>query len=370
VKMGIFQNLRQRFTQGTLNKETMQVSWTESSAKYTSTFMMSVNAFVAREFSKLDIDHRIFKKTGDKYLVTDKLGSDIFEVLNFSPNGYRNNTEWKREIVKRLMSGIPVYLFPKRSNGRLESLTFTSVEEYQKHPDDIIVLTSPIHVSTNATLYDNILTSIGRQLSTNDVKAYLKVNANIKSIDSDGSAFVAEAKKQLKMFQEVGSYNGIGIIDGKADLVELNNTYSSLPQESIDIIKREILNGYGFSEKLLTGEYTETDYKNFFNNVLKPIVKEFENELTYKLLTTNARVNTGDKNSFERIFVSSDLMKFATVSELIKLSESNTNGAFLTVNEIRQLMGFDPIDGGDVFRTNLNSQEISYDKNNEVKNES
>ena len=82
--------------------------------------------------------------------------------------------------------------------------------------------------------------------------------------------------------------------------------------------------------------------------------------MTYKLLTTYARVNTGDKQSFERIAVSVDAFRFAGVGQLIKLAAANTNGAYLTVNEVRKLMGFDPIEGGDVFRTNLNSTEIEY----------
>ena len=85
-----------------------------------------------------------------------------------------------------------------------------------------------------------------------------------------------------------------------------------------------------------------------------------ETELTYKLLTTNARVNTGEKETFERIVISIDVFKFASVDQLTKLAEANTNGAFLTVNEIRKYFGNDPISGGDVFRTNLNSTEVQY----------
>ena len=71
-------------------------------------------------------------------------------------------------------------------------------------------------------------------------------------------------------------------------------------------------------------------------------------------------MNDGVKNRFERIVISVDTFKFASVAEIINLASANTNGAFLTVNEIRKLMGYDPISGGDVYRTNLNSQEVKY----------
>lgn len=355
--MGLFDGMVRRLT-GTIDKKTQRVSWSESTVNYTSAFMLSVELFIAREFSKLDIGHRVYNKTQDgKYLTRDKLGSDIFEVLNYSPNGYKNNTEWKRQIASRLVSGSNVFLKPKYTSGKLSALEFVDVTDYEANPSDIIAITSPVYISTNSQLYDRILTNIGVQLDENKMRGLLKVNAAINSKSDD---FKEKALEQLRAMQEVATYNGIGFIDGKSDFVELKNEYSKIDPEAVNIIKREILNGFGFSEKLLTGEYTEEEYRHFFDNVLAPIIKEIETELTYKLLTTNARINTGEKKSFERIVISVDVFKFAGVDQLIKLAESNTNGAYLTVNEIRQKMGEDPIEGGDVFRTNLNSTEISY----------
>ena len=358
--MGILQSVVKMF-RGDIDVQTQHVTWNDTTAEYTSAFMASVVLFIAREFSKLTINHRIYRKQPDgSYLTSDKLGSAEFEVLNYNPNGMRTNSEWKREIIKRLMAGGNVYLRPVRRNGVLVSLEFTDIATYEKKPDDILVITSPIYSSKNASLYDRILNNIAVQLDSNKLRGFLKINA---AISSNNTNFKDTALNQLKAMQEVASYNGLGVLDGKSELVELKNDYSTIPPETVAIIKREILNGFGFSESLLTGEYTEDDYRHFFDNVLAPIVNEFQTELTYKLLTTYARINTGDKQSFERIAVSVDAFHFAGVSQLIKLAAANTNGAYLTVNEVRKLMGFDPVEGGDVFRTNLNSTEISYTDN-------
>lgn len=357
--MPIFQSVV-RFLTGKVNKQTQHVTWSDETVKYTSAFLLSVNVFIAREFSKLDIDHRVYQKQDDgKYLTTDKLGSDIYEVLNYSPNGYRNNTEWKREIAKRLATGATVYLKPKHQHGKLVQLLLVDADAYNNDQENVLVITSPIQISNSASLYDSMLTNIASQLNTNKLRGFLKVNA---SISSKSQNFKQVALEQIKVMQEVAEYNGLGVLDGKTDIVELNKDYQTIDPESVNIIKREILNGFGFSEKMLTGDYTEDDYKHFFNNVLAPIIKEFETELTYKLLTNNARINTGDKQTFERIVISVDVFKFANVDQLIKLASSNTNGAYLTVNEIRARMGYDPIAGGDVFRTNLNSTEVKYEE--------
>lgn len=355
--MGVIESVV-RMMRGDVDRRTQVVTWSDQAVQYTSAYMQSVIYFVAREFSKLDIRHRVYVRQEDgKYLQRDKLGSDIYEVLNYAPNGYKTNAEWRRQIATRIMTGATVYLQPIRKNGTLTALKLTDQEGYNKAPDDVLAITSPYYISSNASLYDNILTNIGRELSGNNLRGFLKVNA---AVGSSVDTFKKTAIDQLKVMQDVASYNGLGILDAKADVVELNNEYKTIPDEAVKIIKREILNGFGLSEALLTGEYSEADYRHFVDQVLSPLVNEFEVELTYKLLTTNARINTGKKDTFERVKISQPVTKWASMDQIVAVAKANTNGAFMTVNEIRTLLGYDPIEGGDTFRTNLNSVEVKY----------
>lgn len=364
--MGVIESVV-RMMRGDVDKRTQVVTWSDQAVQYTSAYMQSVIYFVAREFSKLDIRHRVYVQQEDgKYLQRDKLGSDIYEVLNFAPNGYKTNAEWRRQIATRIMTGATVYLQPVRKNGILTALKLTDQEGYNKAPDDVLAITSPYYISSNASLYDNILTNIGRELSGNNLRGFLKINA---VVGSSAEAFKKTALDQLKVMQEVASYNGLGILDAKADVVELKNEYKTIPDEAVKIIKREILNGFGLSEALLTGEYTEADYRHFVDQVLSPLVNELETELTYKLLTTNARINTGKKDTFERVKISQPVTKWASMDQIVAVAKANTNGAFLMVNEIRVLMGYDPIEGGDTFRTNLNSVEVKYGDDDQDKTE-
>lgn len=363
--MGVIKSVV-RMMRGDVDKRTQVVTWSDQAVQYTSAYMQSVIYFVAREFSKLDIRHRVYVRQEDgKYLQRDKLGSDIYEVLNYAPNGCKTNAEWRRQIATRIMTGATVYLKPIRKNDILTSLKLTDQEGYNKAPDDMLAITSPYYISSNASLYDSILTNIGRELSGNNLRGFLKINA---AVGSSVDTFKRTALDQLHVMQDVASFNGLGIIDAKADVVELQNEYKTIPDEAVKIIKREILNGFGLSESLLTGEYSEADYRHFVDQVLSPLVNELETELTYKLLTTNARINTGQKATFERIKISQPITKWASMDQIVALAKANTNGAFLTVNEIRTLMGYDPISGGDTVRTNLNSVEVKYDQETEEEN--
>lgn len=365
--MGILDNVVKRFTGKVSNKKTQQVVWNDEITRYTSSFLLAVHSFIAREFSKLEIEHRIYTRLGDSTGIGNKYGSSIYEVLEYNPNGFRTNREWKRAIILKLVQGQDVYLLPRYNGpGDLISLTFTDKEMYLKNPDDVVVITTPFTVSRNVQLYDEMLTSIGEHLRTNKVKAFLSLNTQV----ANGSDFNEKVQSIIKNMQEVGSYNGIGFLDAKTKLEELKHEYSPIGDGVEEIIKRELLNGFGLSEKLLRGEYTNTDYRNFFETVLRPVIDEIETEFTYKLLTTNARVNRPEKQSFERITISyQTLDKFASPQDLTRLMEANTNGAYLKVNEVRQLLGYDPVEGGDVFRTNLNSTEVQYGENKNKKDD-
>lgn len=353
-----------KLSSGYFDKKTNSVKF-DDHVDYSSNFVTSINNFIAREFAKLEFRHKIYTTLQDgTQTKEDKLNSDIYETLTYAANDEDSNTVWRTKMINTLLTAGRVYLKPKYDNTySLKSLPITTAEEFKKNKNDVIVLVSPfVSNDNNTSLFDALLSSIANDISNQPMKAYLKINAAINSANSD---FATKAKEQLAVMSDVSSINGIGILDGKTELIELKNKYSSIDAETVKVVKQEVLNAYNFSEKLLNGQYSETDYKNFFESVIRPLIDQIEKEFTYKLLSNNARINTGKKTSFERIKLEVDMFKFASVSDLISLTNVNTNGSILTVNEVRKLYNVEPIVGGDVFRTNLNSVEIKKENTEE-----
>ena len=158
--------------------------------------------------------------------------------------------------------------------------------------------------------------------------------------------------------QESSSYNGLTPVDNKTEIVELKKDYSVLNKDEIDLIKSELLTGYFMNENILLGTATQEQQIYFYNSTIIPLLIQLEKELTYKLISTSRRRIKKDNLYYERIIVDNQLFKFATLKELIDLYHENINAPIFTQNQLLVKMGEQPIEGGDIYVTNLNAVAV------------
>ena len=347
-------------TTGRLDKRTQRVNgWEQASIEYTSAFVTNIHNKIASEISKINFNHVQYEiNTGGADIMRTKAGSDIDEVLNWAPKGKQNSTEFWRQMTKKLLLNKMVTLVPTwKNNGVTVDLTdlqfLGDAQSYNE--DDTINIVSPFYTDSKTSILDNALSSISEKLNQGKLRGFLEVNANL---DSGRKQFKDKALETIELMQEVSAYNGIGVKDAKSNLVELKNNYSVLNQEEIDLIKKELLSAYFMSESILLGTANQEEQMAFYSNTILPILTQLEKELTYKLLTSQERRITRYKKYYERIVIDNQIMKFATIKDLIDFWHENTNAPTLMVNEMRLLMGMNPTEGGDVYLTNKNSVAI------------
>lgn len=357
--MGFYENVVQIAT-GKLNRRTQRVeTWGNQTIDYTSSFVANIHNRIANEVAKVNFNHVQYEiQNGGTDTMRLKAGSDIDEVLNWLPKGFENNNEFWRQVTKRLFTQKKIVLVPKwQSDGinvNLVDLRFLEDSEtYNKN--DTINLVSPFYSDSGTSILDTALTSIADKLNQGKLRAFLEVNANL---DSGAEQFKRKAKETLTLMQDMSTYNGIGVKDAKSKLVELKNGYSVLNQEEIDLIKKELLGTYFMSENILLGTASQEEQMTFYSNVILPILSQLEKELTYKLLTSQERRITRYKKYYERIVIDNQIMKFASIKDLLEFWHENTNAPTVQVNEMRLLMGMNPVEGGDVYLTNKNSVAI------------
>lgn len=357
--MGFYENVVKIAT-GKLNQNTQRVTnWGNQTIEYTSSFVANIHNRIANEVAKVNFNHVQYEiQNGGTDTMRLKAGSDIDEVLNWLPKGFENNNEFWRQVTKRLFTQKKIVLVPKwQSDGinvDLVDLRFLEDSEtYNKN--DTINLVSPFFSDSGTSLLDTALTSVADKLNQGKLRAFLEVNANL---DSGAEQFKKKAKETLTLMQDMATYNGIGVKDAKSNLVELKNGYSVLNQEEIDLIKKELLGTYFMSENILLGTASQEEQMTFYSNVILPILSQLEKELTYKLLTSQERRITRYKKYYERIVIDNQIMKFASIKDLLEFWHENTNAPTVQVNEMRLLMGMNPVEGGDVYLTNKNSVAI------------
>lgn len=346
---------------GRLNRKTQRVAaWNDASIDYTSAFVTNIQNKIASEIVKVSYNHVKYKKNpkGADTLIS-MAGSDIDEVLNWSPKGRRNSIEFWTDVVKQLMATKYVTLVPKidPKSGELLDLLFLN-DSGVDEPDfnKTVNLVSPFYINDDTSILDNALTSIATKLDQGKIRALYKVNAHLDFDFVDD--YREKANKTIENMQNAAKFNGIVPMDAKGDLIELKKDYSVLNSEEIDLIKSELLSAYFMNEKILLGTATQEEQIYFYNSTIIPILVQLEKELSYKLISNSRRREKEQNLYYERIMIDNQLFKFATLKELIDLYHENTNAPVFTQNQLLAMMGEQPIEGGDIYVSNLNAVAV------------
>lgn len=353
--MNLFGKVLQ-FSQGKLNKQTQRVTgWEDATYNLTSSFAINVQNKIASEISKVSFNHVKYKKNelGADTLIS-MAGSDVDEVLNWSPKGQKNSIEFWSKVVKKMMTKKHITLVPVyEQGGMLIDLRFPDDTDKELNPDETINLVSPFFTNQDTSLLDNALESIATKMNQGKIRALYKVNAQLDFDFVDD--FKEKAMKTIESMQTASTYNGIAPVDGKGQIIELKKDYSVLNKEEIDLIKSELLSAYFMSEEILLGTASQEQQMYFYNSTIIPLLVQLEKELTYKLISSNSRKVTAGNMYYQRIIIDNQLFKFATLKELIDLYHENTQAPIFTINELRIKMGEQPIEGADKYFTNKNA---------------
>lgn len=354
---------------GRVNKKAQRVlNWQDASVDYTSAFVTNIQNKIASEISKVSYNHVKYKRNEKGADTLQSLaGSDLDEVLNWAPKGKTNSTEFWSDVVKALTMRRYVTLVPiiNKKSGELEDLLFPNDMETEKEldPNKTVNLISPFFISDNVSILDNALTSIATKLDQGKIRALYKVNAHLDFDFVD--EYREKAQKTIENMQTSSSFNGIVPVDSKGEVIELKKDYSVLNKDEIDLIKSELLSGFFMNESVLLGTASQEEQIYFYNSTIIPLLVQLEKELTYKLISKSRRRVNKNNIFYERITIDNQLFKFATLKELIELYHENINAPLFSNNEMRVKFGEQPIDGGDIYISNLNA--VAVDNLSELK---
>lgn len=176
-----------------------------------------------------------------------------------------------------------------------------------------------------------------------NLKGYLKYN---NFIDDD------ELKKKVKEFQDaymsVGNTGGIAGLDNSMDFKEISQTTPTIPVIQSQFFRENVYRYYNVNEKILTSTFTEAEWNSFYENVIEPISIQLSLEFTYKLLTERER-GFGNK-----IIFTANRLQYATLQTRMTIGGALYDRGIITINELRELMYYEPIEGGDVRMISLN----------------
>ena len=179
---------------------------------------------------------------------------------------------------------------------------------------------------------------------SNKVRGLLKQKKAM--LDSDD---VEKSTKEFAArFANAAKNGGIVGVDSMEDYTALTVTPWSANAAQMKDIRENILRYWRMSNFILMSDYTESQWQAFYESVIEPRLIQMGQAFT------NACFTQREKDGGNRImFISSVLLNTAMQTKVNILNASKEIGLF-TKNEMREMFGYSPIEGGDEAQVSLN----------------
>lgn len=173
--------------------------------------------------------------------------------------------------------------------------------------------------------------------NSNIIKWLLKFNQTLRPED---------IKKHTKDFVdsflniETSETGGAAATDAKMDAVQVDPKDYVPNAAQMDRTVQRIYSFFNTNEDIVQGKYDENKWISYYEASIEPVIVQLSGEYTRKLFSRRER-GFGNKILFE-----SSNLSFASMQTKLNLVQYVDRG-IMTPNEVRSILSFAPIDGGD-----------------------
>lgn len=248
-------------------------------------------------------------------------------------------------------------LYYPNALGDVYQNNFTGVKEVV-YLDSIFLFISPLKIKM-ATVYeqgqllDKAYAVYKNGVGNSSLKLVLQKNTAQNTVDQSQIKIEKQRNEDLLKSSE-GS--GIATLYNGEKLTELSNNINTPSLDEINNIKTQLSNLFGLNPNMLSNQYSEEEANAFNSNIIEPFRKIIEIELNEKLLTETQLENG------ENIEISYDLLSTASLKDKTDFMTKASYAGVINANEARKnILGYKSYNGGDTYRTNKNTVDISPD---------
>ena len=194
-------------------------------------------------------------------------------------------------------------------------------------------------LNINNTITEGLDKAVKSSLTINGI---VKINTLLD--DENQQKERAKFERQLQTSQ-----SGILALDMKSDFISLSrNNPVVIDKNILEFVEAKILNRYGVSFPILTGDFTDEQYQAFYDKKLEPMINSLGQAFN-KCLFTDREIDMGN----EVIFYPQKLL-FTNTKNKIAVGDILGNRGALTENQLLELFGYQPFEGGDIRHMSLN----------------
>ena len=166
-------------------------------------------------------------------------------------------------------------------------------------------------------------------------------------------------KEHLDQYKQdfVDSYmgingSGIGILDNKIDFQPIKIEPKTINATQQKLVLDYFSYNFGVSENILKGCASEEEFNSFYELTIEPLLVQLSLEFTNKIFSKQ-EIQNGNE-----ILLTANKLLFASVSTKNNLATVMMPLGAFSINEIREMYGYNPIDNGDRHIVSLNYVDL------------
>lgn len=123
---------------------------------------------------------------------------------------------------------------------------------------------------------------------------------------------------------------------------EVNSKYYAVDTEQMNYIKTNVFDYFGTNENVLQGKATSAELDAFFNLKIEPFAIAFSEAMSRAIYTDEER------SYGNHVYVNANRLQYMSVTEKVNMAQQLGDRGILTINEIRELFNYNPLEDGDV----------------------
>lgn len=198
--------------------------------------------------------------------------------------------------------------------------------------------------------YDKLCQSIAKAIEVScSINGIMRVNSYLSDKNT---------KKDQEQFKELLKNNESGILftDLKSDYTHIPHDVKLVDAETLKFFYETITRANGVSVAILNGDYSKEQKEAFYEHALEGEIISLGQAMTKKMFSEN-ELAFGN----EIVLYPNDIT-FMSMSNKIEALKNGLPAGIFTKNEARELLGYPPIEGGDVMPRGYNEIDNSQQK--------
>lgn len=128
-----------------------------------------------------------------------------------------------------------------------------------------------------------------------------------------------------------------------ADIKELKSTPFVVDAEQMKLIQTNVYNYFGVNEDVLQNKAYGDSWSAFFDGAIEPFAVQLSDVMSRMTFSGRERA-TGNG-----VYFTANRLQYASTTEKLNVSAQMADRGIMSRNEIREIWGLPPIDGGDIF---------------------